>query len=325
MALRRKISILLGIAFLFIASIALTIPSAGAQDGGSGLQISPTRNEVSANPGEQKTITLSLKNITSGELSAQVVLNDFESDNATGTPKILVDPNTRTPYSLSSILSGLVNVDLKPGETKEVKLTVNVPGNAAPGGYFGAVRYSVVPKSASQSERQIALNASIAHLVFVEVPGDVVQQIRVNSLKVQRDDKGGKIFFSAPNKAALSIQNLGNGFSRPFGKVSINNTFGKEVSSYEVNNNEPRSIVLPNSSRMFTDNISGVKLPGKYTAIASVAYGNGGEVVTYKSAFWYLPVWFLLIVLALLVVIGGGIYYLYRKRFSGKAVSKNRR
>lgn len=319
MALTRKISIFLGVAFLF-AVLAFTVSTSRAQEGGNGLQISPTRNEVSVNPGEQKTITLSLKNITNGPLSAQAVLNDFESDNVSGTPKMLVDPNNRTPYSLNSMLSGLTDVELQPGETKEVKLTINVPGNAAPGGYFGAVRYSVVPKG-TDAERQIALNTSIAHLVFVDVPGDVVQQIRVNSLKMQNDDKARTIFFTAPNKSTLSVQNLGNGFARPFGTVTVNNTFGKQVASYEVNNNEPRGIVLPNSSRAFTNDISGVKLPGKYTATASVAYGNGGEVVTYKSAFWYLPIWFLLVVLALLLVVAGGIYYIFRKR-SGRRPAK---
>lgn len=322
MALTRKISIFLGVAILFVA-LAFVVSPSGAQEGGNGLQISPTRNEVSVNPGEQKTVTLTLKNITNGPLSAKAVLNDFESDNVSGTPKMLVDPNNRTPYSLNSMLSGLTDVELQPGETKEVQLTINVPGNAAPGGYFGAVRYSVVPKG-TDAERQIALNTSVAHLVFVDVPGDVVQQIRVNSLKMQNDDKARSIFFTAPNKSTLSVQNLGNGFARPFGTVTINNTFGKQVNSYKVNDNEPRGIVLPNSSRAFTNDISGVKIPGKYTATASVAYGSGGEVVTYKSAFWYLPIWFLLVVLALILVIVGGIYFIYRKR-SGRRRSAAKR
>lgn len=323
MSLRRSISIFIALALLLVG-LGVSSINLQAQEGGSGLQISPTRSEIIANPGEQKSFSISIKNITNGELTASAVLNDFESDNVSGTPKLLVDERNRTPYSLSSMLTGLSDVTLKPGEAKEVTLNVNVPGNAAPGAYFGAVRYSVVPKGTSESERQIALNASIAHLVFVEVPGDVVQQIRVNSLKMQNEDKARTIFFTAPNKSALSVQNLGNGFARPFGTVSISNTFGKQVHSYEVNDNEPRGIVLPNSSRTFTNDISGVKLPGKYTATASVAYGNGGEVVTYKSAFWYLPVWFLLVVLALILVIVGGIYYIYRKR-SGRRRSVAKR
>lgn len=326
MTLSRNVSAFLGAVFL---CIGLVTPVANAQDGGSGLQLSPTRNEISANQGEQKTITLSLKNITTSTLNAGATLNDFESDNVSGTPRILIDNTQRTPYSISSMLQGLKDVELAPGETKEITLTVDVPGNAAPGAYFGAIRYTIVPKvNASESERQIALNASVAHLVFIEVPGDVVAQIRVDSLGIQKgNNKPRKILFGKsdkePFKAALSIKNLGNGFSRPFGKVTVANGFGKEVHSYEVNASEPRAIVLPDSSRTFTDEIKGVNIPGKYTAVAAVAYGNGGEVVTYKSTFWYLPVWFLALLFVLLIVIVAGIYVIYRKKFSGgKKVKK---
>ncbi len=298
------------------AFASLLIPTVSAQQSGSGLQISPTRSEVSASPGEQKSFTVSIKNITNGDLTAKAVLNDFESDNVSGTPKIQTDTTKRTPYSLNSMLSGLKDVQLKAGETKEIRLTVDVPGNASPGAYFGAIRYSVVPQGTNPSERQIALNASVAHLVFVEVAGTITQQIKINSLKFERDGKASSLFTSTPDKAALSVENLGNGFARPFGTVTIKNGFGKQVHSYEVNNSEQKGMVLPNSSRTFTNDVAGVKLPGRYSAIASVAYGNGGEVVTYQSTFWYLPVWFLISLAVLILLIIAGLFYLKKRFFS---------
>lgn len=323
MTLRRNLTALIASIFL---CIGVFTPVVNAQQAGSGLQLSPTRSEITANAGEQKTFSIMLKNITPGELTAKAELNDFESDNTTGNPKIIVDATQRTPYSLSSMLQGLKNVDLKPGETKELKFTVNVPGNASPGAYYGAVRYSVVPKGTSSAERQIALNASVAHLVFVEVPGNVVQQIKVESLKVQKKNgKPGTFFFSKPEEAALAVHNMGNGFSRPFGRVVIKNGFGKEVHSYDVNNGEQRGLVLPNSSRTFVNEIGGIKIPGKYSATASVAYGNGGEVVNFKSTFWYMPVWFIIALFVFVLVIAGGVFFLYKKRFSRGAANKRRR
>lgn len=319
MSLRRNFAALIGVSLLAVGLIG----SHASAQGGSGLQLSPTRSEISANPGEQKTFTIALKNITQSKLSTQVSLNDFESDNVSGTPKILVDTNNRTPYTLSKMIKGLKNVELAPGETKEIKATIDIPANAAPGAYFGAVRYAVVPQNNTDSERQIALNASVAHLVLVEVPGDVVQQIQVQSLDLQKQGKAHKFFFNRPDQASLSVKNLGNGFSRPFGRVTINNGFGKEVFNYEVNNNDPKSIVLPNSSRVFTNEVGGVSLPGKYTATASIAYGNGAEVVNYKSSFWYMPIWFLAIIFALILVIVVIAYLIYRKKFSTKSYKKN--
>lgn len=312
MSMRRN---LLGFIAAVFLSVALLAPVAvNAQQGGSGLQLSPTRTELTVNPGERETFTISLKNITQSKLVAQASLNDFESDNVSGTPKILVDTNDRTPYTISKMVSGLQDVELAPGETKEIKATIDVPEGIAPGAYYGAIRYAVVPPDASQADRQIALNASVAHLVFVDVPGSTAQQIQIQSLKMQKDDKPGGVFFSRPNQAALSLKNLGNGFSRPFGSVTINNMFGKEVYGYDVNNTDPRSIVLPNSSRTYVNEVGGIAMPGKYSMTASVAYGNGAEVVTYKSTFWYLPIWFIVVVALLVVAIISGAYALYRKK-----------
>lgn len=311
---------------LFICAFAATaLVKAQNQDesGGSGLLVSPTRTEISAQPGEQKSLTITLRNVTQSELVAQAFINDFESDNFSGTPQIITDENQRTPNTISRFLKGLQDVELKPNEIKEIKLTVDVPGDVAPGAYFGAVRFAAVPKGATQSpDRQVSLTASVAHLVFVEVPGDINEQIQLESLKAQRDGKTSWLFLQAPNETALAVRNLGNGFSRPFGNVIVENMFGKETHRYEVNSTTPRGIVLPNSSRTFIDKIEGVKWPGRYTTTAAVAYGNGGEVVTFKSSFWYIPTWLLVALLALLAAL---IFFgrrEYKKRFGS---SKKRR
>lgn len=311
--MRRNIFAFLGVAFL---SLSLLVASVAAQQGGSGLQVSPTKTPViTANPGEQKTFTVSLKNITEGPMTAKVVLNDFKSDGSSGTP-IIIEDSSRTPYTLNNMLKPLEDIQLGPGETKEVKGVIDVPSDAAPGAYFGAVRYVVVPQGSSESERQIALNASVAHLVFVKVPGDIVEQIKVESLKFQSGEKSGKLFINKPDKSMLEIKNMGNGFAEPFGAVTINNMFSKEIANYQVNSaaESPRGMILPNSSRVFTNDFGGVSLPGKYTATASVAYGDGAEVVNYKTSFWYLPIWFIVITVAIFGLIIFGAIRLLRKK-----------
>jgi hypothetical protein len=321
----KKVPVIGSILILFLA---LCVPFAVAQDdqsGGSGLLLSPTRTEISAQPGEKQTITISIRNITSTTLEAQAFINDFESDNVSGTPQIIVDESQRTPYTISKMISGLSNVTLKPNELKEIKLDLDVPGNAAPGAYFGAIRYAAVPKgSASSQDRQVSLTASVAHLVFVEVPGDINQQIQLESLKAQRDGKSSWLFLKAPNQSALGVKNLGNGFSRPFGDVIVKNMFGKETYKYSVNDVNPKGIILPQSARTFVDKVENVKIPGRYTITAAVAYGNGGEVVTYKSSFWYIPVWLLIAILAILAAGGYFGRKLYKARY-GSASQKRRK
>lgn len=321
MSVRRRLAVFFGILGI---SLGLTFSLLSAQNpegSGNGLQLIKTRTEISGAKGEQREFSFSIKNITNSDLHLKAVLNDFESDGVTGTPKIIVDTKERNPYSLANMLQGLQDVDLKANETKELQFKVDIPANAAPGAYYGAIRYQVVPKdAASDADRQIALNASVAHLVFLEIPGEINEQIQVESLKILKDEKSGSFFLKSPNKASVSVKNLGNGFSRPFGKVNID-YFGKEAYSYDINNRDPRGIVLPNSTRTFTDDVKNISKPGKYNVIASVAYGSGGEVVSYKTSFWYVPAWVFIILALILITIGVGVSILYKRRFSRKKKS----
>lgn len=299
-----------------IHSAVFAQDDAGEANGGSGLRIIETKTEKKILAGDETKFSFKIQNITKNSIKAEPFINDFESDNTTGNPKIIVDPSQKTAYSISNMIKGLETLSLKPGEIKEVSLIAQVPDGATPGAYFGAIRYAAIPEGLSDdpAQRQVALTASVAHLVFIEVSGEIIHQIQINSLKAQKDESPATFFISQPDKMALSVSNLGNGFSRPLGQVFIKNMFGKEVYQYQPNNTTPRGIVLPKSSRTFVDDIKNISQPGRYSAVASIAYGDGEEIINYETSFWYLPVWFLLSVLTILIVIAGGIYYFAIKR-----------
>ncbi|MES2971114.1 MAG: hypothetical protein V4702_02210 [Patescibacteria group bacterium] len=325
--IRRKLSILLCLAILGVG--LLWVPVRAQQEtGGSGLQISPTKTDISIVAGDQRDFTIAVKNVTQGDLTVKTFINDFESDNITGNPRLLADTTKRTAYSLAEIIKGLNDFELKAQESKEIKLTAIVPANASPGAYFSAVRFTAIPKNqaseATQDGGQVALTASLAHLVLIEIPGEINEQIQLESLKFQSSGKGGSFFLSSPDKANLAIKNLGNGFSRPFGKVTISR-FGKEVFAYDVNNTDPKAIVLPKSSRTLINDVKNIKSPGKYTAVASVAYGNGAEVINQEVSFWYVPAWLIALILAIILAVVIGSYLMYRKRFGKRQAKKNRR
>lgn len=287
------------------------------QPGGSGLQISPTRTELSVNPGEVKEFTVTVRNVTQGDISVKAFLNDFTADNVSGEPKLIVDEGQqRSPSSLQPYLKGMTDFDLKSGQTKEVKLSVDFPPNSSAGGFYGAVRFVALPKGSerAEAERQVALNASVASLVLVEVEGNIIEQIQLNKVEARLNDKGGSFFLNKPNKVAVDIQNKGNSFSKPFGTVQVMGMNGSEVFSYELNAKDPRGNILPKSSRTFVDDIQGVKTPGRYTIVANISHGGGGEVITEKVSFWYIPIWLIAIVVALLLAAGAYTYFAIRRR-----------
>lgn len=309
-----------------------------SQTGGSGVQITPTRTEMSLLPGEQKDFSIAVKNVTKGPITVKSFFNDFEADNVTGEPQIITDPNRQVANSMKSYIKGLGDFPLAAGETKEVKLSVDIPSSASPGGYYGVVRFAAVPQGTEgeQAGTQVSLTASVASLLLVEVSGNITEQIQVDSIKactvVFKDENQGKqegdklntsaapncpksssIFLQkAPNDVSIAITNKGNSFSKPFGRVTVTRG-GTEVYAYELNNTEPRGIILPNSSRVFSNKIENVNKFGRYTVTASVSYGQGGEVIVQKMSFWYIPTWMLLVLIALLVGLVVLIVVIYRK------------
>ncbi len=325
-AYARRLSVLV-VGFVLAASLVITAGSINAQESqrnGSGLSISPTRSELRIEPGKTDKIEVSIRNVTRGDIVAKPFISDFESDDATGEPKLISDTSKRSSASIANFVSGLEDIPLKPGENKNLTYTVSVPSNAAPGGYYGAVTYRAVPANeATPGNGEVALTANVASLVLIEVPGDITEQIQITEFKVGRAvqnnaPKFSSFFTTNPNRAALTVKNNGNSFSKPFGTVSLTNMSGKQIYSYELNNSTPRGNVLPKTSRAFTDEIKNVNKPGRYTLTANVSHGTGGEVITQKVSFWYVPVWLLVVILILLLAVIGGVYFLYRKQFSGR-------
>ena len=337
-----------GLLALFLLAISLngglyvSAQEEATQTGGSGLSISPTRTELSVLPGATDKVTVSIKNITSGAIFAEINIDDFEPDNETGAPKIITNGD-KNSASISGFVTPVEGVRLEPDESKDIVLDVSIPNDAAPGGYYGAVRFKAVPVNSNanaEGSSEVSLTANLLSLVLIEVPGDITQKVAVNSLRAYLDDKSGVIFTKKPNFLGIEIENLGNSFIKPFGTVTVSNFLGSEVFSYELNDSNPRSNVLPSSTRLYKDALedveskivndkqdetrkSPISMPGRYTVVANVSYGNGGEVFTVRSNFWYLPVWFIvtvLVVVLALVLLG---VYLYRK-YVTKSTKKKR-
>lgn len=315
------------LALIFSTPAMLLAQTGGQESGAGGLSISPTRFEFVIERGEVELASIQVQNVTNNPIVAKAFLNDFEPDGVTGNPILLVDENQeRSSSSLREFIVGLEDVTIAGGETAIVDLPIQIPDNAAPGAYYGAVRFQAAPvEGANDSDdSQLSLNASVAAIILVEVPGDITEKIEISSIGAYLDDKKGSIFTRRPTKIGVNVKNLGNGFSKPFGTVSVNGPWGTgEILNYEMNDTSPRGNVLPSSARLFTKEFSQVKWPGRYTVEANISHGRGGEVLNAKTSFWYIPSW---LVVTLVVFLAGFVllaYFLYR-RFVTKSVRRKR-
>lgn len=308
--IRKRIQVLLMavVSFGFVASQV-----AQAQQQSSGLQVSPTRSELTVDAGSSVSFEVDIKNVTQGEIVTKVSVDDF-IPNDDGSPKIYPNSDEKHANSIKDFIKNLTPSTIAPGVTTKLNLTAEVPAGQAPGAYYGVVRFQAVPSDSSNTTGggQVALSASVGHIVLIQVPGNITEKLQLVSVKVDRNDKIGTLFSNVPTESQITIKNTGNSFLKPFGSVSVEKN-GKQVYSYQINNEDTKANVIPSSQRVFKHELKDLKGFGRYKLIANVTYGNGGDVLTQQVTFWVIPVWLAAIIAIAVLVLVGAVLYVIRR------------
>jgi|JI10StandDraft_1071094.scaffolds.fasta_scaffold69473_4 hypothetical protein len=293
---------------------------------GSGLRISPVRTELSIKPGESKSVTVNVQNVTSASTEFQAIINDFVAgDNEYGQPALILDADKYAPsHSLKKYIAEIPNVTIAAGQNKDVKVTINVPRGAAAGGYYGAVRFA---PAGTKNNNNITLSASVGSLILVKVPGDISENMVISSFDVRKGEKGinGNAFFTS-NKdlyATVRFKNQGNVHEQPFGKVTLKKG-NKILQTTEINNTDPKGNVLPDSTRRFVVKLDKVGSWGKYTVEGNFGYGDNGQLLSANSSFWVVPIALIVIALILLAALLFLLFGLPRaiRRYNANVVRK---
>lgn len=304
------------------------------------LAITPRKDYV-LQPGVSVNDTLSITNRnTEQPLNLELRIVDFQAQDESGSPQLLRDRSDRTAWSLKNYVQLPEQVVVSPGETVRVNITVAMPTDIGAGSYYSAIEYAAI---GSTSDDQVNIAASGVTLMFVKVPGQAKQQLTFEQFGAFVPDEGGRggsftgIYFSErPRVMAYRLTNEGNIAEDPNASIVIKNFSGKVM--YTIADANPKNqLALRGQTRLFDaciipENItqtteSGVDIdavtcgdtnftPGRYVAELSVLYGeNGNETreITAKASFWYLPWWFLGLVIAGLAIIAGAIVYVIRR------------
>lgn len=268
---------------------------------GNGYRISPVRTDLTLAPGQSKTVTVFIKNVSSAPENLQVQANDFQAKDETGAPALLLNGESAPSHGLKQyMVVPSATIALQPGEQKAVDVQVKLPANTVAGGYFGAARF--VP-AATNGSKTVNLAASVASLFLVRVAGTVNEKLSIASFDVRQGDHPRVIFTNSHNLiATVRFLNQGDIQEEPFGKVLLNK--GKTVvTAYEINNQDPKSNVLPSSIRRFDVHLDKVGKFGKYTAEGNFGYGSSGQLVTAQTTFYVIPITLIILVLAIILFI----------------------
>lgn len=291
----------------------------------NGFTISPVITEVTINKGQTYTVPITIENPTSVATNAIPIVNDFvASSNETGEPSIIINNNASLPTNnFIPLVDKIPDIPLGPNAQTTIDVNISVPANANPGGYYGAIRFAPTQQSGQQSN--VGLTASVGTLFLITVPGNLIQKLTLVQLSAANSSgTTGGYFTGGKISLVTRLQNVGNIHVQPFGTLQVKNMFGKVVATVQVNNQQPRGNVLPNSIRRFTNSLpNNIRLLGHYTIVASIGYGTGGgNLIVAQAGFWYLPIWLLIILAILVVIIVALIYWaslkMRKRRFSKK-------
>lgn len=291
---------------LVIYSLVMLAPIGASALGGDGLRVSPVRTDITIQPGQTQIVNVTVTNVQTVDANLQAIINDFTaSTDESGNPAIIVNPNQYAPTnSLKRFIVPITNtINIPPGQSVTVPVTIKVPATAAGGGYYGLVRFS---PAGNQSEplKNLTLAGSVGSLILVTVPGNIINKVSIASFDTRVNDNPKTLFFTNKDiDSVVRFQNEGNIQEQPFGKIILKNHSGKELASFEVNNTSPRGNVLPNSIRKFTIPLNHVGSFGIFTLEGNFGYGSNGQLLSSATTFYVIPVYLIIVFILIVLVI----------------------
>ncbi len=300
------------------------------------VTLTPIRFEISGNPGDTLTEEMILVNETNVEEIFYSSFANFEAQGDTGSPAF-VEPTDGLGTWMSTDVS---SIGLEPRQQKIIKLTIEIPKDAEPGGYFAVIFWGTSPPGGSG---RVSVGAKTGILVLLSVNGDVREEAGLVDFNIFE-----KKFWhnTLPVSFEYRFSNNGGDRIKPQGKIIIRNSIFLPTENIDANSSEGN--ILPSSTRKFK--VDWIKYEramdyvtptsffkkffsdasyqwrnfavGLYSANLNVAYGSSGEHAKDTVFFFVFP-WQLVLVLIVLFIIvfwgGKGLIKRYNRFIIEKA------
>jgi len=247
--------------------------------------VGPGRSEVSVKPGETVVIQVMVTNRISDDRDFIIEVEDIQAA-PDGIGVLSLPQGQRGPYSITDFVSFPENqISLGLGERARLPVTITVPANTPPGGYYGTVLISTVKESQSENANapRSPVIARVGSLILLTVEGEVIRNGKTVSVDTINNDRGW--YEAGPIELGILYENNGTVHVNPYGTVSIKNIVGEEVGYVTL---EPW-FVLPDSLRLREITWDREWLFGRYTVEAQINRGYDDIVDTVTTTFWVLP------------------------------------
>ena len=281
--------------------------------------ISPVKyDNIKLNPGESAEREMIVTNNRSATYTYYFkALNFTAGDNEDGLPSFQDEQ-----IGLSQWISTDVDsITIEPGEQRKVKIIIDVPMDAEPGGHFASLFVTLNPPSEDDFEQGVGLGSNLGLLLLVHVNGDINEDSELLEFGiVEEKTKGNRL----PTTFYTRTKNSGTVHFKPRGTIDIYNMIGRKSESVPAN--PLGGNVLPKSVRRLearwlksedhnTDGGFFKELSnewhnfalGRYKAVLNMEWSATQEPLTGTVTFWVFPWRVLLVALIIIVILLSGL------------------
>ena len=269
----------IAIALAFVCILFGNTPLAEA----SGVTISPLLVDLELEAREVTTTEVTLTNDTERKVVLFATVNEVAVD-TTGEVKEFVSPvmtdRTNTVTSWLEITRG--RIEIEPGETKKIPLTVRVHPYADFGEYFAFIGFVEAPKRPEAEAVALAGNAN-GVILKIDLADTRVESLRISGFLVDR-------FIINENKRGIEveIENVGDTNTTPTGEIIFYNSRGEEVSSLPFN--ESKEEIAAGEKRVLVLEVPFTDKLGRFKANLALEYGNDQTATVFDTAqFFMIP------------------------------------
>lgn len=264
------------------------------------IDVSPAIIDQKALARDILTETLTLTNNSPARLNIYATVNNIDVEEGRqefqGRGSVILGDSLA---NWMSVPRGVI--ELKPGESTEIPVQINVNLHAKPGNYHAVIRFSY-GSTRAEAENRPDVPGSVA--VNIEVTEDIKERLQLGTFSTK------KFFFSGDDVSfAYNLENIGNKDLQPSGEVRIYDQKGKEVGSVVANQNG--TIIKPDESGQIASVWAAGNHFGKYKALLDIEYGQSQlGTVNDTIYFWIIPWKQLLFIFLLLAAVVG--YFTYK-------------
>lgn len=200
-----------------------------------GLDVIPRSLDVTAPPGSQKTLGVTLNNVEKYPVKVSTTVLAFEQ---TDDGRFVTKANAAEPPEAAWVKIDPASFEVPPQTRKHIKVEINVPNGVSGARYL---RLAFSPENSDLSRE--ALQESYSTDVFLSMPPEVTRNVTVDAFKATAKGRFSPVTFS------FEANNQGNCHVDIDATITVKDS--KSVTVREIRMTERNTRILPGVRRTF--------------------------------------------------------------------------